>query len=557
MISWIQKYFQRHFKLVFVLMLAAMAVPLIVIFTPSSGIGQGGRNGISRDFFGYNLGSQEDTGRLFGDAQLSATLKLGYAGIGGEQLQQYALQRVAALHLADEMHVPASTPAEISDYIKSLRIFSGPDGGFDAQRYASFRDSLKGGGARVTEADVSRILADDVRADKVRQLLAGPGYVLDADVKDQLARAQTTWTLGVATVNYGSFNPAIKPTNEELTKYFADNSFRYQIPPRMEATCVLFPLTDYLDKVTTTEDELKAYFDSAPSRFQKPAGDAKDPKATKPAQAGDFALVHDQVESAVQIVKARQLAVKAASDLSLELYKSGIANQPDALASFLAAHHVKQSGLTPFTEQEGPTEFDNAADLGDAAFKLTGDRFYTDALPVKVGAVVILRKDIIPARTPLMSEVLVKVTADYVDNEKRKRFVELGQTLKGLIENRLKSGDSFSQAVDSVAGATSAKIDVKMMDPFSAANPPKDADYAIFGPLEHLQQGQISDMIMSKEQGLFVYAAGKKLPNLTETNPDYQQTRRQIAAATARVGASEYLDEVVATELKRTEPKVN
>ena len=46
------------------------------------------------------FGSQEDQARLFGDANLSATLQLGYSGISSEQLQQYALQRAAALYPA-------------------------------------------------------------------------------------------------------------------------------------------------------------------------------------------------------------------------------------------------------------------------------------------------------------------------------------------------------------------------------------------------------------------------------------------------------------------------
>ena len=554
MISWIQRYFQKHFKVVVLLILAAMAVPLVVIFTPSSGIGQGDRRVLTREFFGYNLGSPEDQARLFGDANLSATLHLGFAGIGGDQLQQYALQRAAAIHVADQLHIPASTKAEVADYIKNLRAFTGPDGAFDAQRYATFRDSLKTGGARVTEGDVSRVLSADVRANKVRQLLAGPGYVLDEDVKTQLARAGTTWTLGVAKIDYAAFNPTVSPSTEELAKFFGDNSFRYEIPPRVQVAAVVYPADEHLAGVTVTEEELQAVFERSPGRFQKPGAEAG---TTQPAQAGDFLLVRDQVASAVKLAKARQLATKQAADLSLALYESRLKNDPAVLEPFLRAHGVQATPLQPFTREAGPAEYGNNPELAEAAFKLGEARFFSDALPVENGAVVLLWQDTIPARTPLLTEVQDVVKADYVENEKRKRFIELGRKLQDTIKTRLQAGDAFAPAVNAAAAAHGAKADVSTLAPFTLAEPPEDVDYAIFGALERLEKGGLSDMMMSQDHGLFVHATDKQPPDLTAANPAYVDTRNQLAAMTGQLGAGAYLDELVEAELKKSEPDLN
>ena len=98
MISWIQRYFQHHFRIVFALVLLATIISFIIAFGPGSSVGRGGqRTVITREFFGYNLGSQEDQGRLFGDANLSATLQTGNSSIDSSDLQNYALQRTAAL----------------------------------------------------------------------------------------------------------------------------------------------------------------------------------------------------------------------------------------------------------------------------------------------------------------------------------------------------------------------------------------------------------------------------------------------------------------------------
>ena len=101
-----------------------------------------------------------------GDAGLSANLRVGAFGqLDGDQIQNYAFQRAATLHLADAWHIPAPTTAEITEQIKTLRMFAGQDGQFDAKAYQTFRDNLKTNPRGVREADILRVVADDVRAD--------------------------------------------------------------------------------------------------------------------------------------------------------------------------------------------------------------------------------------------------------------------------------------------------------------------------------------------------------------------------------------------------------
>ncbi len=552
MISWIQKYFQRHFRIIFGVMLLLMVLPLIWVFNPSSGTRGDGRKVLERHVFGYNLGSQDDQTRLFGDASLSAQLETGYPAEGAE-LQEYGFQRAATLMLADEIHLPAPTTQEIADHIKALRVFSGPNGQFDPQRYATFRDSLKTN-SRLSEASVSRVLADDVRLDKMQKLLAGPGYVLPSDVKMQLEQAESTWTLGVATVDYASYNPSIPVNDALLTKFFEDNSFRYEIPPQVVVSCADFPITAFIPSITVSEAEVRAFYDSNPSRYPKPAADPKTPPKMDPA--ADYTAVRSKVETDLKTDRARRAATKAASDLSYTLYDRKLVPGTDAFNAFLASQHVTLKPLAPFTHEQGPAEFGGAPEISAEAFKLDKDRLFSDAVSAPNGAVVLFWKELIPARKPMLADVREKVAADYIDGEKRKHFVELGRTIRGAIETRLKSGEAFDKAVASVAAANSVKIESKMLPPFTRRQPPKDVDYAVFGTLERLEKGRVSDMIIAKDHGLIVYAADKKLPDLTESNPQFAVTRNQIASATARAAVGGYLNDLIADELKKSEPPV-
>lgn len=552
MISWIQRYFQQHFRIIFALVLASTIISFIIAFAPGSNFGKTERrNAVTRPFFGYNLASQDDQGRIIGDASLSANLQSGFNALEGADLQNYAFQRVAALALADELHVPATTKQEVADYIKNLRAFAGPDGQFDAVRYGQFRDNLKSN-SRLTEADVSRVISDDVRTDKVQRILSGPGYVQANDVKAQLDRADSLWTLATATADFGTFNPSIPVADAALAKFYEENTFRYTIAPRVVVSVAFFPASAYTAGVNVGESEVRAYYEANPGRFPNPAAKP----GAKADPAADYAAVRAQVEATLKLERAQRFAVKAASDLSFALYDGKIEPGSPAFASLLAAQKVQLQALAPFTQEEGPAELGHSADIAAEAFKLGANRTYSDALAAPAGAVVLFWKETLPSRQPALAEVRDRVAADYTANEKGKRFVEFGRTLRSLIENRLKAGDTFEKAVASAASATSVKIECKTLAPFSRRTPPKDLDYSVAGAMERLEKGQLSDMVIAKDHGLFVYAVDKKLPDLSESGPAFAAMRAQMAAVNGRIGASARLAALVEQELKRSEPVV-
>jgi len=563
MISWIQTYLQQHLKTIFALLLAVTIISFIFTIGAAPGIGNGNRQYVERPFFGHNLASADDLQRVLGDANLSASLQMGsMSGLDNDQIQQYAFQRTAALTLADKWDIPPATNAEITEAVKKLRMFSGPNGEFDAKAYATFRDNLKNSQRGVTEAEIARVIGDDVRVEKVNQLIAGPGYVLPRDVKTQLERSDTTWTLATATADYAAFKPDIKPTDAELTKFFEDNSIRYEIPPRVVATYVEFPSSQFVPTVKVTDAEVRAYYDMNPARFPKPpevkAADAKTPPKPSNPDA-DFAAVKQSVQAALVLERAQKQALQAASDLAVAIFEAK-ATTPEVVEGLLSSRKLKQKSLAPFTHDAGPAEFGHtpeAQEIANEAFKLNKSHFVSDALASPTGAIVLFWKDLEPAHKPMFAEVREKVRADYVQNERQKRFVELGKTARAHIEARLKAGDSFEKAVASAASSSGLKLTVKALTPFSMRTRPQDVDYTVLGALDHLDKGEVSEMLTTPgfEKGIFVYAVDKKLPNLAENTPQYTEMRSQIASMSARVTANSYMTELVDHELKKSEPK--
>ena len=551
MISWIQRTFAKHFRLVFLLVLAAMAIPLIVVFSPSSGVGRSGNKVLERNFFGTNLDNPAQATRVFSDGRLSGYLRAGYSALQGAQLQQYSLQRIAGLALSDELHLPVPTPDQVSKYVLTLRAFQDEQGQFDQKRYSSFADSLKAG-SQITTADVNRVLRDDARLDQLTKLVGGPGYVLPNDVKQQLARADAAWTVQVATIDYAAFSPVISVSDELLKKFHADRPFNYEVPARPRLSYVEFKGEEFTPPIPPTEAEQRAFYNANAARFPVPA-DPADPKpATLPATTpatDNFPKVRAQVESSMKKLVGLRGATKAANDLTIALFERKLAANTPALTDFLAAQRRPAKALAPFSPDTPPADLPWLAEYGDQISRLSKDRFFSDPLTATDSVVVLLWNESLPAYKPLFAEVKERVTADYKEAEKRRLFNEHGKALQAKLQAAAKSAPTgFGTA------AAAEKLEVKSYANFNLRQPPPDLPYPAFSALQGLSAGQVSDMIAAADKGHLVYAQEKKLPDLSPANPRYAEIMKQLMAFTASSNQNSYLGELVERELKKTEP---
>jgi peptidyl-prolyl cis-trans isomerase D len=535
MISWIQRNFQQHFKWLFLALLAVVIISFVFITNASSGLGQTSKQTPSRLFFGVNLGSPEESQRLMNDAGLSVQLH-GLQIRSEKQFEQYVYQRQAALHLASELNLPAPTDEQIIAQVQTLQVFT-TEGKFDAKRYAEFRDTLKTN-PQIKEADVSRVIADDVTYNQVLKLLSGPGYVLPSDVQNQLNRIDATWTLEAVTVDYNGFKPALAVTDEALAQYFEYNGDRYEIGAKVGVSYIDFPASAYVDRVTTTEEGLQAYYEANKARFAK--------------DGADFAAARAQVTLAYKLDRARTFAAAAAADLAVALYDAKAT--PATVEAQLATRKLSAKRLAPFNAESVPAELGGKSIAATEALKTGPERIISDPVDTGHGAALLIWNESVAARKPALAEVKDRVTADYLESEKRKRFAEAGRTLRTALEARLKAGDTLEKAVAASSAVIPAKLTTKSWPAFTLTTPPQDLDYSVYSAIDGLNKGELSQMITSGEQGLIVYAADKKLPAADTTSTKFTDTRARIAAYTASRNGGAVLAALVETELAKTAP---
>lgn len=550
MISWIQRYFQKHFRLVFLMILIAVAVPMVFIYSASgAGDHRGAGKLLERPFFGHNLGNAEEARRIFSDATWSVRLKAGYDAFQSDQLQQYALQRVAGLSVADELGLPQPTAEQVAKAVLNLRLFQNEQGQFDQARYTQFGDSLKTRND-FTGADVTRIIRDDLRLEAVGKVIGGPGYVLPHDIKQQLSLADSSWTVQVATLDYAAFNPPLNPSEDTLKKFHEENAFRYDVPARPRLSVVEFKGSEFVPPTGPTEAELRNFYNANPARFPVPAeADKKDEKKDDKAPVDNFPKVRAQVEAAIKEAVGARGASKAANDLATAIYDRKLAANSPELAAFLAEQRHPAKPIAPFTPDNPPADMPWLANYAEQISRLSKDRHFSDPLPTTDSFVILLWNESLPAYKPLFTEVRERVLADYKESEKRKLFIARGQALRTQLQAAAKTSAANFGTV-----AANEKLEVKSYANFTLRQPPQDMPYQAISTLQNLSAGEVSEMAADAQKGYLVYAQEKKSPDLSPGNPRYVELRNQMMIRTAANTSSAYLAELVERELKKSEP---
>jgi peptidyl-prolyl cis-trans isomerase D len=550
MISWIQNSFQKHFRAMFAVLLGVVIISFVFTIGAAPGIGQAGHKVLEQDFFGHNLGNEQDARAIFRDGNLSAQLKGAFQATG-PQLQQYSLSRIAGLALAKDLGIPQPTDQELSAYIANLPVFKNEQGNFDQTRYKNFEDSLKTG-RDFTAADATRIFREDARLEALSKVLAGPGYVLPGEIADQLKRSDTTWTVAVGSLDYAAFDAGVSVNDVALQKFFDENSFRYEVPARPKLSVVEFKTAEFMPATGPSEAEARAYFQANAARFPAPADAKKDASLSldkaAPAAADHFPQVRAQVEAAMKEDVARRAASRAANDFTVGLYERKVAANSADLTAFVGAQRRTATQLAPFTFDAPPSDRPWLANYAEQINRLNKDRFFSDPLPAPDGYIVLLWNDTLAAYKPMLTEVREKVAADYREAEKRKRFADHGKAVRERLQAAVKAGRSFEDA------AKAEKLDVKSYANFTLRQPPQDLPYAAFSAMQNLEAGQVSDMVTTGDKGHFAFAAEKKLPDVSANNPRYAEVRKQLMEYTAAANESALLSSLVEEELKRNAP---
>jgi peptidyl-prolyl cis-trans isomerase D len=219
-----------------------------------------------------------------------------------------------------------------------------------------------------SEGDIARVLGDDVRAEKVNKLLAGPGYLLPADIELQLSRSDTAWTLATGTVDYAAFKPEIKPTDADLAEWFEESGGRYDIlhghgRRRNVQICGLHsPAHCRKLRCAPTTTPIRPASQDERSQAGRPQTPAN--------PAADFAAARPQVEAGLELERGQALGHQGRQRSDPRIVRgSRTPRRPRSIRSS-PPRNSRSRRWRLFNRESGPAEFGGSAEIAAEAFRL-------------------------------------------------------------------------------------------------------------------------------------------------------------------------------------------
>lgn len=536
MISWIQNHLIRHGRWIFLSLLALIIVAFVFTIGNTPGCTTD-RSGYQEQlFYGIDMNSPRERDALLEKVRLSAYLN-GQQRLNNQQVEN----RVALLHLADEIGVPAPTQKTLADYITTKAAFRGEDGEFSADSYTAFVDQIESN-PQTPQGLVLVVLEEDYRINQIGSVVGGPGYLLPSEARSQAQSNRTKYTLATAELSFLEFSPEISPVEEDLTSHYETNKLNYEIPERIQASYVIFELSRFEDQVpAASEEELREHFIANRPQFLAEF-EANKPKPAEGEEAEEAPVTYAQVSDAVAksflSEQEARIANQAAQDFALALYNGDVERDSAAFNELLTENQVSLIKIEPYTAA-GARQRALSPDMLESAFALGGNRYYSDPYQLEKGFGVLIYEGRIAPEIPAFEEVKDEVSSNYVAEEKRRLFNEKGEALKTDLEAKVAKGTAFVEAAEAL------KLTAQAYETFSASDAPRELNRSAIQEAQDMKAGEVSSMLSVGPTGIFVYLENKEVPEIAADDEDLTQAQDMLKRYSAYTSGASYSTELV------------
>lgn len=536
MFNWIQTSLIKHYKWFIVLLLAIVIVAFVFTIGNFSPWGNNPGGARSQPFFSHDLSTSHGSEAVFGRGQVSLTLNYpSFFGPPSESMViDYSLSRAGFLHIADQIGLPGPNKDQLKEHIQGLSAFMNfGTQAFDQAQFSAFMTSLESRG--LTEAYLTSVLEDDYRVQKVQELLSGPGHVLPIEAIHATQRENTEWTLETGKLAYKDFTVDITPGQEDLEAFYATNNFRYRVDTRAKASYIAFDPTNYIDNSYEPEaGEKSIHFFTNKARYQAavptPAPIEKEDGTTETPEAPEVKLedVEDQVIEEIRRDRAGKKAQEVAEAFAYALFDNEIENGSEGFTAAITEAGLSLKELVPYPESAVIMQDGLTTQTLQRVFNLNESRYFSD--PIQNGDlyVILIRQGEEEAYTPELSEVTAKVSADYIEDQRRARFAENGIEIQKTVAAALAEGQSFADV------AKAQNMSHESLEAFKRnATPPTGFGADLVPQLENLNEGSVSDWVSTSTDGVLIYAVKKDIPTYTADSEEVKSyLERQQASAT-------------------------
>src|SRR5437868_2407613 len=133
--------------------------------------------------------------------------------------EEFTIDLMILRHEADALGIRPTT-SEIASVVSKMRAFHGNAGAFDAKKYNDIVENALGPRG-FGEAQIEELAADQIRLERVKELISTGVNVSPSESKRNFDQAYSKFQVSVARFKTGDFANEVKISDDEMAKYYA------------------------------------------------------------------------------------------------------------------------------------------------------------------------------------------------------------------------------------------------------------------------------------------------------------------------------------------------
>lgn len=503
-----------HNKTVWLVFAIVISVAFVAVYT-----------GDQTDMKSYRAQQQSAVaGRLFGEevsqiefGQAYQNVYVMYSMMTGREvnlneevdeiIRRAAWQRLATLKKARQMGLTV-TNEQIVDMIQDQPVFRNQQTGqFDKNAYNAFVSGFLPR-LRMGPKDFENMVAENVLIEKASGMAAQGALVTDEEVRKAFHLYNDKLTVQYAALPRSLAQvPAI--TEEDAKAYYDRNAAQFALPERAIVHYVQFPVANYTNAVSVTDEMVAQVYESNKQRYLKPAAEGAAPGAAPEYQP------LEEVKGAIAEMVSGELARRqatVAADAFVGTLVNGTAFEQAAQQAALAI----VSNTPAFTATASVRGVDPTAPFARAAFALSPGAESDFSDPV-VGRDTVYVIKLVKFQ-PVYQQPFEAVKADAMESARlaaeEKAYVEKAEAVHAEIEAALKAGTSFADA------ASKYNLELQTTAPFNATSQLEDEmGRQIMGATMMFDAGTLVELISTPNEFLVAYVAERQAADEAATLP--------------------------------------
>ena len=426
-----------------------------------------------------------------------------------KMMREQAWYRVATARKARQMDLSVSNP-ELEEAIKQFPPFQNPKtGGFDKAMYNMFVQRFFPR-YRLTKKDFEEMIRRNALLKKVSAVAVAGALVTEEEIKERFHLYNDKITVAYAVLPR-SIAGTPEVTDEEAKAYYEANPEEFRLPEKAIVKYVAFNVADYTNQVSVTDEQVSQFYEANKQRFVKPETATNAVPEFQPLEEVKGDIVNGMTQA-----MANQQAFMAADNM--------VAALSDEVTTFeQAAEKAGReivSNTPAFAETDRVRGVDPTAPFTRAAFNLENDatHYYSDPVRGRDTIYVLALEKKLADFLPSFEVVKASAIESARVAAAEKAYVEKAAELHGKIEEALKAGTSFADAV------APFNLELKTTEAFNASTP-LDLDDAQSIKVATLRYdaGTLVDLIDTPNEIIMAYVATREPADEVQTLPSMHE----------------------------------